>query len=61
MNTTDNDPLNEIRKIRHNISEEFGHDPKRYLDYLKEIKSDYVAQTKAYENLTNERIVRRLK
>ena len=55
MNIND-DPLNEIREIRHIISKEFGHDPKRYIDYLKKIKGDYSAQASAYEELTNEKI-----
>lgn len=55
MNIND-DPLSEIREIRNIISKEFGHDPKRYIDYLKKIKTDYAAQTNAYEQLINEKI-----
>ncbi len=46
-----NDPINEIREIRHKISEEFGHNPKRYIDYLKKIKGDYITQTNLYEEV----------
>jgi hypothetical protein len=44
-----NDPIKEIRKIRHKISEEFEHNPKRYIEYLKKIKGDYIIQTSLYE------------
>ncbi len=31
------DPLiDEIRRVRHQISAEYGHDPKRYLEHLRE-------------------------
>nr|VFK65534.1 MAG: hypothetical protein BECKUNK1418G_GA0071005_10653 [Candidatus Kentron sp. UNK]VFK71509.1 MAG: hypothetical protein BECKUNK1418H_GA0071006_10703 [Candidatus Kentron sp. UNK]VFK79507.1 MAG: hypothetical protein BECKSD772D_GA0070982_105218 [Candidatus Kentron sp. SD] len=40
------DPISEIRRIRHSISEEFGHDPKRYIAYLEKAGSDYPDQAR---------------
>nr|VFJ46462.1 MAG: hypothetical protein BECKDK2373B_GA0170837_101335 [Candidatus Kentron sp. DK] len=42
----DDDPISEIRRIRHSISEEFGHDPKRYITYLEKAGSDYPDQAR---------------
>nr|VFJ66921.1 MAG: hypothetical protein BECKFM1743A_GA0114220_104304 [Candidatus Kentron sp. FM]VFJ71166.1 MAG: hypothetical protein BECKFM1743C_GA0114222_105884 [Candidatus Kentron sp. FM]VFK17638.1 MAG: hypothetical protein BECKFM1743B_GA0114221_104944 [Candidatus Kentron sp. FM] len=42
----DDDPISEIRQIRHSISEEFGHDPKRYIAYLEKTGSDYPDQAR---------------
>lgn len=33
--------LDEIRRVRHEISEEIGHDPKRLLDYYRELEAEY--------------------
>ena len=55
MNKND-DPINEIREIRHQISVEFGHNPKRYIEYLKKNKVNYIAQTKLYEESPNKRL-----
>lgn len=51
-----NEPMGEIREIRHQISKEFEHNPKKYIDYLKKIKTDYLAQTNLYENLLNNQV-----
>jgi len=42
----DDDPISEIRRIRHRISEEFGHDPKRYIAYLEKTGSDHLDQAR---------------
>ncbi len=55
MNTND-DPIDEIREIRRLISKEFGHNSKRYIDYLKNIKGDYTTQTNSYDNSPNNRL-----
>jgi hypothetical protein len=46
---TNNDPMEDIREIRHQISNEFGHNPKSYIDYLKSTKKNYAAQLRLYE------------
>lgn len=51
-----NDPINEIRRIRNQISEEFGHNPKQYVDYLKKIKGNYTTQTDLYDKIFNKNI-----
>lgn len=33
--------LEEIRRVRHEISAEIGHDPKRLLDYYRELEAEY--------------------
>ncbi len=34
-------PIDEIRKIRHEISEKYGHDTKALLDHYKKLESNY--------------------
>lgn len=43
--------IKEIRAIRHHISEEFEHNPQRYIDYLKSQKDKYIRQTELYRRL----------
>ena len=52
------DTISDIRKIRHQISNEFGHNPKRYIDYLKNIKENYITQTALYEESPNKALHR---
>jgi len=44
--------IKEIRAIRHNISEEFGHNPQRYIEHLKSQKYKYIRQTELYRKLS---------
>lgn len=42
MSKKNTDPgLEEIRKVRHEISKELGHDPKRLLDYYRNLEAEY--------------------
>lgn len=33
--------LEEIRRVRHEISTEIGHDPKRLLEYYRKLEAEY--------------------
>lgn len=44
-------PIDEIRAIRHQLSAEFGHDPKRYIQYLRELEKQYPEQIRRYQEL----------
>jgi hypothetical protein len=33
--------LEEIRRVRHQISAELGHDPKKLLDYYRKLEAEY--------------------
>lgn len=33
--------LEEIRKVRHEISAEMGHDPRRLLEYYRQVEAEY--------------------
>lgn len=33
--------LEEIRRVRHEISAEIGHDPKKLLEYYRELEAEY--------------------
>lgn len=33
--------LEEIRRVRHEISAEIGHDPKRLLEYYRKLEAEY--------------------
>lgn len=33
--------LEEIRKVRHEISAELGHDPRRLLEYYRNVEAEY--------------------
>jgi len=55
MNGND-DPIADIRQIRHSISEEFEHNPKLYIEYLQKLHADYLKQTCLYEELPNKRL-----
>ena len=39
MTKSEEGPLERIRRIRHEISEEFGHDPHRLVEYYIELQS----------------------
>jgi hypothetical protein len=45
------EPLAEIREIRHQISQEFDNDPKKYTDYLQRQREKYSDQIKSYEDM----------
>lgn len=45
------EPIAEIWEIRHQISQEFDNDPKKYTDYLKRQREKYSDQIKLYEDL----------
>lgn len=51
-----NDPINEIRIIRSNISEEFEHNPKQYIAYLKKIRENYITQISLYDEMFNNNV-----
>ena len=34
-------PFERIRRVRHDISEEFGHDPRRLVDYYIELQASH--------------------
>ena len=39
MNKSENDPImEEVFAVRHEISSRFGHDPKRYIESIREMK-----------------------
>ena len=40
--------IDEIRQSRRRMSEECGHDPARYIDYMKGFNGKYAAQVKRY-------------
>ena len=42
MSTQNNDPtIDEIRKIRHQISQRFNHDPERIIEYYIKLQQKY--------------------
>nr|VFJ50295.1 MAG: hypothetical protein BECKDK2373C_GA0170839_102831 [Candidatus Kentron sp. DK]VFJ62251.1 MAG: hypothetical protein BECKDK2373B_GA0170837_110814 [Candidatus Kentron sp. DK] len=52
------DPIEELRRVRRGISEEFGHDPRRYIAYLDNLRAEYFEQTRWYEESPNGRFER---
>jgi len=38
MTKSEEGPLERIRRVRHEISEEFGHDPRRLVEYYIELQ-----------------------
>ena len=44
--------INEITAIRHFISEDFSHDPQKYIDYLKSQNYKYTDQIEQYKMLS---------
>lgn len=42
--------LDEIRAVRHRISAEMGHDPKRLARYLKKLEKKYPQQIQRYHD-----------
>ena len=46
-------PIADIRQLRHSISEEFGHNPKLYIEYLQKLHGQYLKQIRLYEELPN--------
>lgn len=49
-------PIADIRQLRRSISEEFGHSPKLYIEYLQKMHSVYSKQTGLYEELPNKKL-----
>lgn len=50
MTKSEEGSLERIRRVRHEISEEFGHDPRRLIDYyiaLQESHADRLLETPA--------------
>ena len=43
------EPIEEIREIRHQLSEACGHDVHRYGEYLRSLESEYRRQLERYE------------
>ena len=41
MTKSDEGPLERIRRVRHEISEEFGHDPCRLVEYYIELQHSH--------------------
>ena len=41
MTKTDEESLERIRRVRHEISEEFGHDPRRLVEYYIELQDSH--------------------
>ena len=41
MTKSEEGPLERIRRIRHEISEEFGHDPDRLVEYYIELQNTH--------------------
>ena len=41
MTKSDEGPLERIRRVRHEISEEFGHDPRRLVEYYIELQGSH--------------------
>jgi hypothetical protein len=41
MKKTEDDPIESIRRIRHEISEEHGHDPRRLVEYYMELQKTH--------------------
>jgi len=56
MTTKRTDPgLEAIRRVRHEISEEIGHDPKKLLEYYRKLEAEYTDRlVHAEEEATNE-------
>jgi hypothetical protein len=46
----------DLREIRHQISQEFDHDPKKYLAYLQQQNYKYAAQIELYQQLVQSSI-----
>lgn len=44
--------IEEIRTIRHFISEQFSHNPQKYVEYLKSQNVKYADQTERYRKLS---------
>lgn len=44
-------PIDEIRELRHRMSEECGHDPKRFVRYLQQLEQQYRTQIQMFEDL----------
>ncbi len=41
MTKSEEGPLERIRRVRHEISEEFGHDPRRLVEYYIELQKTH--------------------
>ena len=47
--------IQEIRSVRRGISKEFGHNPQKYIDYLKNQNVKYSRQIELYRKLCEHR------
>ena len=54
MTQTHDEGMKEIRAIRHAISRDVGHDPKRYREYLAGVEKRYPKQFEAGRRLLRE-------
>ena len=55
--TTAETVIEEIREARRRMSAECGHDPERYVKYLKEFSRKYSAQVEKYRAAQDQRLV----
>jgi len=46
--------IGEIRNLRHHISEEFDHDPQKYIEFLKSQSYKYIRQIELFRKLSDE-------
>jgi len=44
MKLEDDAPIAEVREIRHQISEEFRHDPEKVVDYYIELQNEFLTR-----------------
>jgi hypothetical protein len=52
---SDDPAIHHIREVRHQISAEFGHDPKKLLDHYAELEKKLLAQRKSKERVDSKR------
>ena len=43
--------LDEIREVRHRISEQFGHDPRKLIEYYMELQKEYADRLVRFADL----------
>jgi hypothetical protein len=53
MKTIEDKAIDEIRQIRHHLSEECGHDSQRLLEYMKKQEKDFQEQIIKYITIQN--------
>ena len=57
MQLKDDPTLASIREIRHEISEEFGHDPQRIVEYYLELQKKEEAQRRQLQQPEEEQLL----